>query len=167
MERSSAIIYVMGVSGCGKTTIGSELAKRMAVPFFDGDAFHPQANKEKMHAGIPLTDGDRWQWLDALHSLALTEQDKDGAVIACSALRAVYRAKLSDEIAHVQWIWLDGSFELIHQRMLARKGHFMSPELLCSQFATLEPPGDALRVDISQSPEAIVNEILTHLQPKN
>ena len=127
----------MGVAGSGKTSVGEALAKRLGVPFRDADEFHPKANIDKMSAGIPLTDDDRWPWLDAIGK-ALA--DADGRlIVACSALRRAYRDRLTRAAGRpVIFVWLDGSKETIAARMKRRKHHFMPPSLLDSQFATLE-----------------------------
>src|ERR1700680_4959576 len=133
MDR--CIIYVMGVSGSGKTTIGKKLAAKIKFPFFDGDDFHTEANKEKMKAGHPLTDDDRAGWLKSINELAKAQMQKNGAVIVCSALKEKYRTILSTGItAPLFWIFLQGSFDQIKKRMEERKGHFMQPQMLSSQF---------------------------------
>jgi carbohydrate kinase (thermoresistant glucokinase family) len=158
------IIYIMGVSGAGKTLIGKILSERTGIPFFDADDFHPEANKIKMSSGKPLDDNDRNGWLLRLHELTLEEARKKGAIIACSALKEKYRRTLDTGIpAPVDWVWLNGNYELILQRLQERKGHFMPESLLRSQFETMEPPGNALVIDIGKSPENIVSEIQTAL----
>lgn len=157
------IIVLMGVCGSGKTTIGAQLAVRLGCGFSDADDFHPKANVEKMRAGFPLTDDDRWPWLAALRAaiegwLAAGEDH----VVACSALREAYRQTLSPQ-GDVRFVYLKGSPELIGSRLRARQGHYMNPDLLDSQLSTLEEPRDALEVDVSGSPSAIVAEILTRL----
>ena len=149
--KASAIV-VMGVSGSGKSSIGEAVAAHLGLPFRDADSFHPKANIEKMSAGIPLTDSDRWPWLDAIGT-ALRDTDS-GLVVACSALKRIYRDRLTTIAGkHVIFLWLDGAKETIAARMRARKGHFMPTSLLDSQFATLEPPKpDELAVRISIEP---------------
>jgi carbohydrate kinase (thermoresistant glucokinase family) len=162
------IIYIMGVSGSGKTTIGKKLAEKMKMPFFDGDDFHPIANKEKMRSGIPLTDDDRAGWLLRLNELAKEQSKKDGAVIACSALKEQYRVLLSGGITiPVYWTLLQGSFELIKKRIKERKGHFMPPFLLASQFDTLEIPKNAIKADISKTPDEIVESVISAIKKKS
>ena len=162
------IIYIMGVSGSGKTTIGKELAEKMDMPFFDGDDFHPIANKEKMRSGIPLTDEDREGWLIAINRKAKEQEKKDGAVIACSALKEKYRKLLSKGISDsVYWVFLQGSFELIKERMQERKEHFMPPSLLASQFDTLEIPKNAIKADISKTPDEIVASIISEIKKRS
>lgn len=165
MNRTSGPVYfVMGVSGCGKSTIGALLAEALLVPFFDGDDFHPAANVSKMAAGAPLTDEDRRDWLIALNQLALKHVN-NGAVIVCSALKSAYRKILSDQLEeHVSWVVLNGTFEEIQQRLNARKGHFMPASLLRSQFDTLELPSKAITVSISPSPDIILKQIIARIK---
>lgn len=150
----------MGVSGSGKSTIGVKLAAATGGEFFDGDDFHPQANIEKMHAGIPLTDEDRLPWLERLRQL-IEEQEKKSSptVIACSALKKTYRLILDPGDTKVKIVFLQGSFSLIAERMENRKNHFMPESLLKSQFDALEQPEDAITADISQEPDVIVAEL--------
>jgi carbohydrate kinase (thermoresistant glucokinase family) len=160
-----SIIYIMGVSGSGKTTIGLELSRRTEIPFFDADDFHPAANKEKMKAGQPLTDDDRQGWLLRLNEMAQQQAKEKGAIIACSALKEKYRKLLAANITvPVHWIFLQGDYSLIRERLQQRKGHYMPPGLLQSQFDTLEAPGDAMVMDIKNSPDQIVQAILQDLQ---
>ena len=157
------IVIVMGVSGAGKTTVGELLADRMGCGFSDADDFHPAANVEKMRRGIPLTDDDRWPWLSSLRQ-AIEGWQATGTshVIACSALRQSYRDVLSSQ-GDVLFVYLKGAPETIAARLDARKGHYMNPNLLASQFETLEEPQGALVVDITPTPEAIVETILSHI----
>jgi carbohydrate kinase (thermoresistant glucokinase family) len=158
------IIYIMGVSGSGKTTIGKDLATKIGLPFLDGDDFHSAANKEKMTAGIPLTDEDRMSWLVQMNKAAKDHAKLRGAVFACSALKEKYRTILSSGITiPLYWIFLQGSFELIKKRMEERKDHFMPPGLLASQFDALEIPGNRITVDISDSPNEIVEKIVSQI----
>ena len=132
-------IVVMGVSGSGKTTVGEALAARFGVPLLEGDQFHPEANIAKMSSGTPLTDDDRWPWLDAI-ALAMREAT-DGVVVTCSSLRRTYRDRLRARAGRpVLFVYLNGSRETLAARLAARKGHFMPASLLDSQLATLEPP---------------------------
>jgi gluconokinase len=162
-------IVVMGVAGSGKSTIGEKLAERLGWTYEDGDRFHPKANVEKMSAGHPLTDEDRWPWLRAIADEIDRICKKDEhVVIGCSALKRAYRDVLVHGRDDVRIVYLDGSRELIAQRLAARKGHFMPPALLESQFKTLQPPGADERpvtVSIDASVEAIVEDILRQLGP--
>ena len=153
------IIVVMGPTGSGKTTIGSLLAARLAWHFADADDFHSTDNKEKMHKGIPLTDADRLPWLAAIHDqIAEWVVLKQNVVLACSALKQSYRQLLWNG-PEVQFVYLKGSYELIAERLRARKGHFADEHILAGQFRDLEEPSDAVAVDIRGSPEEIVDEI--------
>ena len=142
------IVVVMGVCGCGKTTVGRALAEDMGWPFHDADDFHPVANVAKMAAGDPLSDDDRRPWLDRLASeMAAIEARGDHAVLACSALKEAYRHHLS-RACGVRIVYLKGDVATIAPRLAARAGHYMPASLLQSQFATLEEPDDATVVDI-------------------
>jgi carbohydrate kinase (thermoresistant glucokinase family) len=148
-------VVVMGVSGSGKTTIGAALADALGLPFVDGDALHPAANVAKMAAGIPLDDADRAPWLDAVGQLLAAGP----VVVACSALKRVYRDRLRAAAPTLQLVFLDGSRDLLASRMAARPGHFMPTTLLDSQLATLERPDPderALTVEIAAPVAAIV-----------
>jgi carbohydrate kinase (thermoresistant glucokinase family) len=160
----SPLIYIMGVSGSGKTTVGKLLSAKTEIPFFDGDDLHSSANKKKMEAGNALNDDDRKDWLQRINSLAIEQQKLSGAIIACSALKEKYRDILIEEIHKPYWVFLNGGFELIQERMKKRKDHFMPTDLLSSQFEILERPSDALTIDISKSPEEIVSIIQNKLQ---
>jgi gluconokinase len=151
----------MGVSGSGKTTIGKALATELGWAFVEGDDFHPAANVEKMRAGVPLTDEDRRPWLQALRKRVDEAcKRREDVVLACSALKHDYREYLERHDPEcVHYVFLHGSEELIRRRLAERKGHFMDPALLQSQFEALEPPADALRVDITPAPEVVVAEI--------
>lgn len=154
------IIIVMGVSGSGKTTIGTQLAEALHWTFVDADDFHPAANVDKMRQGIPLTEEDRRPWLSALRSQirAWLEQQRS-VVLACSALKAWYRRALLIDPSRMRMVYLKGPFSLIERRLARRKGHFMGRELLASQYTTLEEPTEALIVDAALSPADIVQEI--------
>jgi gluconokinase len=164
------LIVVMGVAGSGKTTIAAGLAERLSVPFVEGDSLHPAANVKKMASGIPLTDEDRWPWLKAIGERMEVERlTGHGVVVSCSALKHVYRDCLRKEVhGKVQFILLDGSRELIGDRMKKRKGHFMPPALLDSQFATLEKPTPdehAVILDISHPVPALLAEAANSVIP--
>ncbi len=155
----------MGVSGCGKSTVGVRLAQLLGWEFHDGDDFHPPANKIKQGAGIPLDDHDRRPWLGAIRAF-MEEAHSQGRhlVIPCSALRERYRDWLGRGLPWVQFVHLQGDKELIRERLKARTGHFMSPTLLDNQYATLEAPLDALTVDVGPPPESIASEIILRLR---
>jgi gluconokinase len=158
------IIVVMGVTGSGKTTVGRLLATRLGYLFADADDFHSAANKEKMHKGIPLTDADRLPWLAAMHEqIAKWVASKQSAVLACSALKRSYREQLRNG-PEATFVYLKGSYDLIAERLRARKGHFADEHILAGQFADLEEPTDAVVIDISDTPEEIVGEICSRLQ---
>lgn len=154
------IVVLMGVSGCGKTTVGRVLARRLGWSFYEGDEFHPAANIEKMSKGIALTDADRLPWLAEIKKTIdeCLERGLD-AVIACSALRKRYRRILSDNVAELQFVYLQGDYSTIRERMIARKDHYMKPGMLESQFDSLEEPDNAIVVDISRSPKFIALQI--------
>ncbi len=161
------IVVLMGVSGSGKTTIGTLLAERMGTVFADADDYHPAANKAKMAAGHPLNDEDRQPWLETLNGvLRGWHQSGKGGVLACSALKAKYRETLESGMPEgsVQFVLLDGSKELIAERLAQRSHEFMNPKLLETQFATLERPKDALRVVNDKAPGEIVSEILEQVK---
>jgi gluconokinase len=158
------IVAVMGVTGSGKTTVGSLLAKRLGWEYVDADDFHSPANKDKMHRGIPLTDADRLPWLAAIHDyLARAESQHRNLVLACSALKQSYRELLFRGL-DTRLVYLKGSYELIDQRLQQRKGHFADDHILAAQFADLEEPTDAVVVDISAEPQQIVDEICRRLK---
>ncbi len=144
------IVVLMGVSGSGKTTIGRELATRLGCEFLDGDDFHPDASVAKMAAGTPLEDEDRWPWLERLNAL-LKERARRGvdAVLACSALKERYRERLMSGVANCRLVFLDAPIEVIRSRLAARPHRYMPQSLLESQFAALEPPREAIVVDVS------------------
>jgi gluconokinase len=150
-------IVIMGVSGCGKSAVGAGLAAWLGIPYRDGDDLHPAANVEKMRTGHPLTDDDRWPWLDRVAAVLAAEAT---VIVGCSALRRVYRDRLrAGAGGPVRFIHLAGSRDLIAARMSARTGHYMPPSLLDSQFAALEPPGpdEALTIDIDQPLPAVIS----------
>lgn len=161
-------IFIMGVSGVGKSTIGNLLAKELSIPFFDGDDYHPKENIAKMKSGKPLNDDDRYPWLTALNELAKEQLQNNSCIIACSALKGGYRNILKKDIeAHTKWIFLNGSFDLIYQRLSERSQHFMPDSLLESQFDALEAPKEAIKVDIVLPPKKIISRIKTQLVEKS
>ena len=164
MGINAMIVIVMGVTGAGKTTIGRMLATALGWEFHDGDDLHSEASKLKMHRGIELDDADRAPWLSAIRKLilAMLSEGRDG-VIACSALKQSYRDEIVVDPNLVKVVYLKGSKEVIAERLRNRGGHFMNPDLLQSQFDTLEEPDDAIVVDISVAPQAIVNAIRARL----
>jgi carbohydrate kinase (thermoresistant glucokinase family) len=147
MNEGGKLFVVMGVSGCGKTTLGKALAAHNGLPFFDGDDYHTAGNIAKMSAGIALDDEDRKGWLERLNEL-LKAHGRTGAVVACSALKQSYRKILDKDLDRVIWVYLEGSYEAILDRLKQREGHYMPPSLLRSQFEALEPPQDAIRVPV-------------------
>ena len=158
---------VMGVSGTGKSTIGKLLSDRTGWGFYDADDFHPPSNIAKMNHGIPLTDSDRVPWLLKLQQLIVKISDKgQHGILACSALKSQYRQILQNDRSDVIFIYLRGNYDCIQSRIQQRTGHFMSSSLLRSQFDTLEEPQNALTIDVSDPPEAIVEEILHYLQDR-
>ena len=160
-------VVMMGVSGSGKTTVGEALAARLGVPFRDADEFHPRSNVEKMSAGIPLTDEDRWPWLDAIATAIRETPRGEGLVVSCSALKRAYRERIVRmAVRPLMFVHLDGPKAVLAERLKGRKGHFFPPSLLKSQLATLEPLGadePALRVSIELPVEKQVAEILARL----
>ena len=149
-------VIVMGVTSCGKTSVGEGLAKEFDCPFIEGDKLHPAANIKKMSAGIPLDDGNRWPWLEIIGKAMKAECDKgNGVVASCSSLKKVYRQKLAEAAeTPITFIFLHGSRELLAARMADRKGHFMPTSLLDSQLRTIEVPGpdeNALHLDVALS----------------
>ncbi|GAB3103990.1 gluconokinase [Isoptericola nanjingensis] len=160
-------LVVMGVAGSGKTTIAGMLAERLGVDVAEADEFHPQANIDKMSAGTPLTDADRAPWLAAIRDWLTGETDSGrSAVVTCSALKRSYRDVLRGAHGRVRFVHLDGTPELLADRMAHRSGHFMPPALLPSQLATLEPlddDEDGIRIDVAATPEEIVDSVLAWL----
>jgi gluconokinase len=156
------VVVVMGVSGSGKSTVGSALARRLRWEFLDADGLHPAANVAKMRAGVPLTDDDRRPWLAAIGDELRRRGD---VVLACSALHRWHRDAIRASRSDARFVWLDGAYDAIDRRLRARSGHFMPESLLRSQFDTLEPPdaSEALAVDADQPPDAIVDAIVRGL----
>jgi gluconokinase len=164
-----AAVVVMGVAGAGKSTVGQRLAAELACAFRDADSFHPPANIAKMSRGEPLTDDDRWPWLGAIAAwIAQRRAEGTCGVVTCSALKRRYRDLLTEgQRADVRLVYLDGAFDLIAARLAARKGHFMPPELLRSQFDALEAPGAdeaPIAVSVDATPEAIVARVMEELR---
>jgi len=162
------ILVFMGVCGCGKTTIGQALANALGWPFFDADDFHPPANVAKMAAGTPLTDADRWPWLDRLAAEMLARNARGGnAVFACSALKQSYRDRLAAWTASphdLRFVHLVGDYDTIAARLASRRHRYMPATLLASQFATLEPPVGAINVDVRMPVAEQVAAIRTALK---
>jgi gluconokinase len=161
------VIVLMGVSGCGKSTTGTELSQLLGWPFRDADSFHPPANIEKMSRGAPLADEDRWPWLDAIGAW-IGERLKQGqpGIVSCSALKRAYRTRIGAKRPGVRLVYLLGSQEMIATRLAKRADHFMPPTLLASQFAALEEPGPeerALVVGIAMPPRYIASSIAEKL----
>jgi gluconokinase len=154
------IVVVMGVSGAGKTTIGEALARELGWRYIDADDYHPAANVEKMAAGTPLQDADRWPWLDKLNSVL---QKEPNAVLGCSALKESYRQRLAAGLKEFRVVYLYGDFELLRRRAEGRKHRYMPASLLQSQFDALEPPRGAIEIDVAQPVEASVAAIRTAL----
>jgi carbohydrate kinase (thermoresistant glucokinase family) len=159
------IILVTGVSGTGKTTIGKLLANYYHLPFYDADGYHPAENIEKMSNGTPLIDEDRIPWLQILANLLRKSIPTGGAVLACSSLKESYRQILQIN-PEVNWIHLKGSKELIWERMLARKNHYMKASMLDSQIDTWEEPAYGLKLDIDQNPEELLAAAINYLENK-
>ena len=159
------IVILMGVTGCGKTKVGAMLADACGWEFLDADDFHPAENVAKMRSGVALTDADRWPWLAQLNAFLLaSEREGKSLVLACSALKQGYRDRLAHDCAAARFVFLDGDIELIRARLAARQGHYMNPKLLDSQFAILERPRDALRLDVAASPAELVQSIRERLE---
>ena len=156
------VIVIMGAAGAGKTTVGLRLSKELNWKFADGDAFHTQANREKMKRGGALTDEDRHSWLETLQR-ALTDwvAQKSNVILACSLLKESYRDRVLNGHADVKLVYLQAGRSLLHQRLASRTGHFAGPQLLDSQLATLEEPRDALVLDASATPDQLARQIQT------
>jgi carbohydrate kinase (thermoresistant glucokinase family) len=158
---SHIVIYIMGVAGSGKTTIGQKLSAKTGYPFYDADYFHTRENIDKMRAGQPLTDEDRWPWLDNICVFVNSQIQSGSIILACSALKQIYRNRLSNGIEQqCRWVYLNGSYQTILQRMQNRTGHYMPATLLQSQFDALEIPENNIEADITKDPEQIAEEIM-------
>lgn len=157
------IIQVIGVSGCGKSTIARSLSASLGIPYYDADDFHPPENVEKMKGGQPLNDDDRATWLTTLSDHLQEWEQKGGAILACSALKEKYRKILSKGLKECHWVFLSGDYDLIYNRMRKREGHYMSASMLKSQFDALEVPAYGIHIDINKSPEEIINIIKSNL----
>lgn len=159
------VLIVMGPMGCGKTTVGRLLAKRLGWPFIDADDFHPPANVAKMHQGIALNDKDRQPWLEALRAeMRQWLADGRSGILACSALKRTYRDLLGVDQVTVVTVYLRGSFDLLRTRIEARRNHYMNPDLLQSQLDTLETPEGGMAVDIAPAPAKIAAGVINQLR---
>jgi gluconokinase len=160
------IVIVMGVTGAGKTTVGRALSSLTGWPFAEGDDYHSEVNKQKMHAGIPLDDEDRKPWLESLHQLLLGWfRSGSSGILACSALKQSYRDMLVEGMPPnaYRFVLLEAPRAVLEERLHQRAGHYMNPALLDSQIATLETPGDAIRMPDLQSPEDVAKNLLQSL----
>jgi gluconokinase len=159
--NSPRILLIMGVAGSGKTTLGQRAAAALGWPYFEADDFHSAANKAKMAAGTPLNDEDRAPWLAALRAKMDAERAAGrSAVFTCSALKERYRGVLMGGADNVVLVYLSGDFETILARVGSRQGHYMKADMVRSQFEALEPPKDALTLDVRESPDALLAKIL-------
>lgn len=162
----SHLVVLMGVTGAGKSTVGTLLAARLGLPFRDADDFHPPANIAKMSAGQPLTDADRWPWLDAIGAFLAAHAGR-GCVVTCSALKHAYRDRLRAAAPALRFIHLQGDMALIAARQGARQGHFMPASLVASQYATLEMPGreeGVITLDVTATPAELVERAVAALE---
>jgi len=157
------IILLMGVCGVGKTTVGLLLGEAMGARYIEGDAFHSTENREKMESGTALSDDDRQPWLHTLgNQLASASSTEESVILGCSALKASYRAVLKKQCPELKTVFLHTNEELLRNRLQKRLGHFMSPDMLNQQLQILEPPQDAIKIDVSIPPKAIVSALLKH-----
>jgi carbohydrate kinase (thermoresistant glucokinase family) len=161
------VVVLMGVSGSGKSTVGAEMSRLLGWPFRDADSFHPPANIEKMSRSVPLTDDDRWPWLDAIGAwIGERLESGEPGIVSCSALKRAYRTRIAARRPGVRLVYLLGSQEMIASRLAGRQGHFMPASLLASQFAVLEEPGPeerALVVGIAMPPRYMAGTIIEKL----
>ena len=156
------IYVIMGVSGSGKSSIGQLLSDELGLQMYDADDFHSKENIAKMASGSPLQDEDRWDWLESVRS-EFPRWSQEGAILACSMLRESYRKFLMEVSVPLTWIFLDGSFELVLERLESRSAHFMKPSMLRSQFETLEIPEYGIHVSIDNTPHGVLLDILEGL----
>ncbi len=168
-NNQNRIYVIMGVSGSGKSAVASAVALQLSANFLDGDFLHPRGNIQKMASGEPLNDHDRAPWLAALNDAAFAMQRTNAvSIIVCSALKKHYRDRLRAGNSNLSFIYLQGDFQLIEARMAARKGHFFKPQMLVTQFATLEQPGndesDVIAIDISQPLDGVIADTVRHIQ---
>ncbi|WP_027468721.1 gluconokinase [Deefgea rivuli] len=166
MTSTTKVFVLMGVSGCGKSAVASQLAQKLGAAFLDGDFLHPRANIEKMASGQPLNDDDRAPWLAALNDAAYAMQRANPvSLIVCSSLKKAYRDRLRVGNPNLAFLFLKGDFDLIEQRLIARKGHFQKSGMLASQFAALEVPGadetDVIVIDIAPPLDVVIDEAYT------
>lgn len=158
------VIVLIGPMGCGKTTVGRLLSARLGWRFEDGDDFHPDANRRKMNAGVPLDDEDRYPWLQLLHTMLADAAAKDeNLILACSALKRTYRQLLGIDQQRIISVYLKADRELLRARVEARSHQFMNKSLIDSQLATLEEPSTGLQVDVGGTPEEVVEQIVKNL----
>ncbi|PUE26497.1 gluconokinase [Limnohabitans sp. Jir72] len=169
MSTTPMRLIVMGVSGCGKSTMAAALSQSLGLEMVDGDDLHAPESVAKMRSGIALQDADRWPWLDRIGAY-LSQPHPQGRVVACSALKRAYRDRIREQAGDVCFVFLDGDFELIDQRMRQRVGHYMQPGLLDSQFSTLEIPQadepDVIRLPITEPVHDMVTQALAALQAR-
>lgn len=160
------LLVIMGVTGAGKSTVGTLIAERLGLSFRDADDFHPAANIAKMSSGRPLADEDRWPWLDAIGAYLAAHRDR-GAVVTCSALKRAYRDRLRAVAPSLRFVHLRGDMALVAARQAARQGHFMPASLVASQYATLEEPGvdeGVIELDVAATPAALADAAIAALQ---
>ena len=154
-------IIIMGVSGSGKSTIGKLLSKKLNIDFIEGDEYHSNESLKKLSSGIALTDNDRIKWLNKLNSIIYKNVTHSSCVVSCSALKKKYRSILRKNISdRVKFVYLEGSYSLIYERLIKRKNHFMSKSLLRSQFNTLEIPSNSIKINVKSNQASIVKRIL-------
>ncbi|CAI1862558.1 TPA: gluconokinase [Serratia fonticola] len=168
-NNQNRVYVIMGVSGSGKSAVANAVAQRLSANFLDGDFLHPRCNIQKMASGEPLNDDDRAPWLAALNDAAFAMQRTNAvSIIVCSALKKHYRDRLRAGNDNLSFIYLHGDFPVIEARLAARKGHFFKPQMLVTQFATLEQPGqdevDVQAIDIDQPLDAVIADTVRHIQ---